>query len=200
MDTLQYEEDFNPITRGTSKVFSLPKVQALSVRKYGNLPDTVLDELHYWDKNFEGGGTTMTSLTDAGMRSLAEATSPEAEKYRAQLTACLQQSVPGFDAKQQGYVPPLLGSTKDTLPVDFAYRPATRRLTELEAMNLFLLRLHELDGLERETQADGLDRDHHTNLNFPIGPILYSGTTLSYEDVQQRAMDCHDGFESHNQM
>ncbi len=42
--------------------------------------------------------------------------------------------------------------------------------------------------------------DHHTNLNFPVGPILYSGKTLSYEDVQQRAMDCHGGFESHNQM
>ncbi len=46
MDTLQYEENINPFTRHTSKVFSLPKVQALSMRKHGKLPDTVLHELH----------------------------------------------------------------------------------------------------------------------------------------------------------
>ncbi len=46
MDTLQYEEHYNPITRHKSKVFSLPKVQALSMRKHGRLPDTVLHELH----------------------------------------------------------------------------------------------------------------------------------------------------------
>ncbi len=91
------------------------------------------------DENFEGGGATVTSLTDAGIRFQAETTSPEAEKYRAQLRLCLQQSVPGYDAKSQTYIPPQLGSTKDTLPADFAYRPATRRLTELEAMNLFLV-------------------------------------------------------------
>ncbi|SJL10712.1 uncharacterized protein ARMOST_14105 [Armillaria ostoyae] len=200
MDTLQYEEDYNPITRHKSKVFSLPKVQALSMRKHGKLPDTVLHELHYLDENFVGGGATMTTSTEAGIRIQAEATSPKAKEYRTQLEACLQQSVPDYDAKPQAYIPPQLGSTKDTLPADFSYRPATRRLTELEAMNLFLLRLHELDGLERRTQADGLDMDHLPNLNFPVGPILYSGKTLSYEDVQQRAMDCHGGFGSHNQM
>ncbi|PBK90724.1 hypothetical protein ARMGADRAFT_1014409 [Armillaria gallica] len=200
MDTLQYEEHYNPITRHKSKVFSLPKVQALSMRKHGRLPDTVLHELHYLDENFVGGGATMTISTEAGARIQAEATSPKAEEYRTQLEACLQQSVPDYDAKSQAYIPPQLGSTKDTLPADFAYRPATRRLTELEAMNLFLLRLHEPDGLERRTQPDGLDMDHHSNLNVPVGPILYSGKTLGYEDAQQRAMDCHGGFESHNQM
>ncbi|PBK98379.1 hypothetical protein ARMGADRAFT_574996 [Armillaria gallica] len=53
-------------------------------------------------------------------------------------------------------------------------------------MNLFLLKQHELDGLERKTSdspALGLD------------PLQI----LNYEEVQQRAMDCHGGFEGHNQ-
>lgn len=81
----------------------------------------------------------MTISTEAGARIQAEATSPKVKEYRTQLEACLQQSVPDYDAKPQAYIPPRRGSTKDTLPADFAYRPATRRLTELEAMNLFLV-------------------------------------------------------------
>ncbi|KAK0484495.1 hypothetical protein IW261DRAFT_841064 [Armillaria novae-zelandiae] len=200
MDTLQYEEHYNPTTRHKSKVFSLPQVQALSTRKHGKLPDTVSHETHYLDEDFVGEGMVMTTITEAGRRNQAQATSLKAKEYQTQLTECLRESVPDFDAEPQTHILPQLGSTKDTLPDDFAYRPAIRRLTELEAMNLFLLRQFELDGLERKTQADGLDMDHHTDLNSPIGPILYSGKTLSYEDVQQRAMDCHGGFESHNQM
>ncbi len=81
----------------------------------------------------------MTISTEAGARIQAEATGPKAKEYRAQLEACLQQSVPDYDAIPQAYILPQLGLTKDTLPADFAYRPATRRLTELEATNLFLV-------------------------------------------------------------
>ncbi|KAK0460691.1 uncharacterized protein EV420DRAFT_226051 [Desarmillaria tabescens] len=141
----------------------------------------------------------MTVPTRAGMRSRLDTTSSEVKEYRTRLIVCLQQSVPDYETKPEKYTPPELGSTKDTLPANFAYRPATRGLTELEAMNLFLLRLHELDGLDRRLQPDGLDMDH-PKADCSIGPILYSGQTLNYEDVQQRAMDCHGGFESHNEM
>ncbi|KAK0219645.1 hypothetical protein EDD85DRAFT_960831 [Armillaria nabsnona] len=110
----------------------------------------------------------------------------------------LPDTVSDFDITPQAYTPPQLGSAKDTLPQDFAYRPTTRRLTELEAMNLFLLRRCELYGLERN-QPDGNDWNHPDS-DGGVGPILYSGDTLDYRAVQQRAMGCHGGFSEHNKM
>ncbi|SJL06455.1 uncharacterized protein ARMOST_09792 [Armillaria ostoyae] len=82
------------------------------------------------------------------------------------------------------YEPPTFECTKPSLPNDFAMRPGSRLITELEAMNLFLLRRYELEGLERKS--------------INTGSALDSSEGLDYNEVQQRAMDCHGGFDGHN--
>ncbi|KAK0447079.1 hypothetical protein EV421DRAFT_181665 [Armillaria borealis] len=151
------------------------------------------------DENYDPRLGTVTRPTAAGLQADLDRNKTRAAEYRAELEKCLRSWVSDYDITPQAYTPPQLGSTKDTLPQDFAYRPATRRLTELEAMNLFLLRRCELDGLERRNQPDGNDWNHPDS-DGGIEPILYSGDTLDYRAVQQRAMDCHGGFSEHNKM
>ncbi|KAK0452954.1 uncharacterized protein EV420DRAFT_632793 [Desarmillaria tabescens] len=140
----------------------------------------------YLDKDFDGTGATVTRLTKAGQAAWRKEDEEKSRKYASHLLRCLQRWVPNYAERPPLYEPPKLGSTKDTLPENFAFRSSFRRITEFEAMNLFLLRQHELDGLERKTANNPL---------LVLDPLQI----LDYEEVQQRAMDCHGGFEGHNQ-
>ncbi|PBK59441.1 hypothetical protein ARMSODRAFT_798638 [Armillaria solidipes] len=150
--------------------------------KHGELPDTVKSVYEYLDKDFDGTGVTVTRVTKAAQaaRRKEEAKSKE---YADHLLRCLQRWVPDYAKRPPSYEPPMLGSTRDSLPYNFVFRFSFRPIAEFEAMNLFLLHQHELDGLERKA-TDNLD------------PLQI----LNYEEVQQRAMDCHGGFEGHNQI
>ncbi|KAK0440563.1 hypothetical protein EV421DRAFT_1815750 [Armillaria borealis] len=169
------------------KLYSIPQVQHVCRRKHGELPDTVKSVYEYLDKDFDGTGVTVTRVTKAAQAAWIKEDEAKSRKYADHLLRCLQRWVPDYAKSPTSYEPPKLGSTKDTLPENFAFRPSFRPITEFEAMNLFLLHQHELDGLERKT-AD--------NPVLVLDPLQI----LNYEEVQQRAMDCHGGFEGHNKI
>ncbi|KAK0218654.1 hypothetical protein IW262DRAFT_1046656 [Armillaria fumosa] len=167
------------------KLYSIPRIQDVCRRKHGELPDTVKSVYEYLDKDFDGTGVTATRVTKAAQAAWKKEDEAKSRKYADHLLGCLQRWVPDYSKRPSSYKPPKLGSTKDSLPENFAFRPSFRRITESEAMNLFLLYRHELDGLERK-------------LAYYSDPL--QSELLNYEEVQQRAMDCHGGFEGHNQI
>ncbi|KAK0234530.1 hypothetical protein EDD85DRAFT_844274 [Armillaria nabsnona] len=140
--------------------------------------------IEYSNKDFDGTGVTAARLTKAGQAVFRKEDEAKSRKYSIHLLGCLRRWVPNYAKRPPSYEPPKLGSTKYTLPENFTFRPSFRRITEFEATNLFLLHQHELDDLERKTPDN------------PLDPLQI----LNYEEVQQRAMDCHGGFKGHNQM
>ncbi|KAK0234528.1 hypothetical protein EDD85DRAFT_938802 [Armillaria nabsnona] len=74
----------------------------------------------------------------AGRDILGEREENEARKNRKVLTDCLTLWVPDYVETPASYEPPTFECTKPSLPNNFAMRPGSRPITELEAMNLFL--------------------------------------------------------------
>jgi hypothetical protein len=70
---------------------------------------------------------------------LAKKQQKHAKEYIQVLTTCLREALPDYDERPNSYAPPVKGLYDHTLPAKFTFRPCSRRITELEAMNLFLV-------------------------------------------------------------
>ncbi|KAK0452951.1 uncharacterized protein EV420DRAFT_1645482 [Desarmillaria tabescens] len=185
LKSLPYEQRLG--MRGyTMKLYSLPQVQDICRRKHGpEAVDGARNLVEYPDRNHDGTGATIARLTKKGREFFDEREENEARKNRQVLTDCLTLWVPDHAETPASYELPTFECTKSSLPNNFAMRPGSRLITELEAMNLFLLRRCELEGLKRRSINNGFALDSPEGLN--------------YNEVQQRAMDCHGGFDGHNQ-
>ncbi|KAK0187310.1 hypothetical protein F5146DRAFT_1226835 [Armillaria mellea] len=188
LESLPYQEQLG-MNGYKMKQYSLRDVKDISRRKNG--PE-IADEaenpiVEYLTETHDRTGAPIARiarLTKAGRDIIGETEESEANKNRKVLTDCLTLWVPDYAETPASYEPPAFECTKPSLPNNFAMRPGSRLITELEAMNLFLLRRYELGGLERK--------------NINTGFALDSSEGLDYNEVQQRAMDCHGGFDGHN--
>ncbi|KAK0218652.1 hypothetical protein IW262DRAFT_1297811 [Armillaria fumosa] len=187
LESLPYEQ--RKSVRGFKmKLYSLPDVKNICRSKNGfEILDEAENLVEYLTKSHDESGAPtarIARLTKAGRDIFGEREENEARKNREDLMDCLRLWVPDYAETVASYEPPTFECTKPSLPDNFATRPGSRLITELEAMNLFLLRRCELEGLERKSINTDLA------LDLPDG--------LDYNEVQQRAMDCHGGFEGHN--
>ncbi|PBK59438.1 hypothetical protein ARMSODRAFT_1090764 [Armillaria solidipes] len=188
LESLPYEQQM-AVSGYTRKLYSLRDVKDICRRKNG--PE-IVDEaenpiVEYLTKSHDETGAPIARiarLTKAGRDIMGEREENEARENRNVLTDCLTLWVPDYAETPTSYEPPTFECTKPSLPNNFAMRPGSRLITELEAMNLFLLRRCELEGLDRKSINTGLALD--------------SQDGLDYNEVQQRAMDCHGGFDEHN--
>ncbi|KAK0440560.1 hypothetical protein EV421DRAFT_1737225 [Armillaria borealis] len=188
LESLPYEQQ-SAVSGFKMKLYSLRDVKDICRRKNGpELVDEAENLVEYLTKSHDETGAPIpriARLTKAGRDILGEREETEARKNRKVLTDCLTLWVPDYAETPASYEPPTFECTKTSLPNNFAMRPGSRLITELEAMNLFLLRRYELEGLERKS--------------INTGSALDSSEGLDYNEVQQRAMDCHSGFDGHNQ-
>ncbi|KAF9045906.1 hypothetical protein BDZ89DRAFT_1058467 [Hymenopellis radicata] len=179
MATLPYEKMVDRTIR-TTHFYSLADVKELARRKRGDSETAASNDVRPTAIRYPSSRTTAAMKAEDRRKQQTAASD-----YDKALVKCLEYFLPAYEqGPDTTYTPP--SGSSSTLPDNFAFRPG-RRITELEAMNLFLLNRHELQGLEQQPQDPGM----------PVNTYHF-GNTLDYEAVQQRAMDVHGGLQTHN--
>ncbi|PBK98375.1 hypothetical protein ARMGADRAFT_1075228 [Armillaria gallica] len=139
LDSLPYEQQL-AASGFKMKLYSLRDVKDICRRKNGpELIDEAENLVEYLTKSHDETGAPITRiarLTKTGRDILGEREENEARENR--LTDCLTLWVPDYAETPASYEPPTFECTKPSLPNNFAMRPGSRLITELEAMNLFL--------------------------------------------------------------